>query len=540
MNTRIIIAFASLWILLGFQACTKQELITVNEPVELDENSIQYQQYMVERATELIKAYRFDQLGNTIDRIKDSEAKARVTALLTEYRDRAFNEALYYATPSGDTIFFFPPGIDSRLEAKRLYISNLYQKAVVNEIGVLHGFKNFPAVETVDMGNSLATGIKDLNGLPELKTFNWTFVPYYFGEFYPDVELAPVPLEFDFSENKKLEKINIHYVDLVNLKFPENKIPAVNFGSAIVNSADEIDRIAANSINITGTSTEEGLALKSKNIDTLILNLTQLRVIDIGESEILNLRISLIEQLTLNNKIEKLTLFAENIKQKPAFPNSLKELTISSYPLSDKDFSTASGLKKMTWGGAGYNDLILPNSLEDLTVSIPHPYSPVNYDYSNLSNLKKITIQDGDFDQATIQFPLNLESLTITSSGRRLTINGDGDYSHLINLNTFAVKLATVSKMPQLPSSISKLELLFVHFKDDGEVDLSHLTNLGSFLLQAQSSEQPVTLILPGNISEAALQAGAASINATQAIFIPVGSTVVDAPNWMLKYIRYL
>ena len=540
MNTRIIIAFASLWILLGFQACTKQELITVNEPVELDENSIQYQQYMVERATELIKAYRFDQLGNTIDRIKDPTERQKVLALLTEYRDRAFNEALYYATPSGDTIFFFPPGIDSRLEAKRLYISNLYQKAVVNEIGVLHGFKNFPAVETVDMGNSLATGIKDLNGLPELKTFNWTFVPYYFGEFYPDVELAPVPLEFDFSENKKLEKINIHYVDLVNLKFPENKIPAVNFGSAIVNSADEIDRIAANSINITGTSTEEGLALKSKNIDSLILNLTQLKVIDIGESEILNLRISLIEQLTLNNKIEKLTLFAENIKQKPAFPNSLKELTISSYPLSDKDFSTASGLKKMTWGGAGYNDLILPNSLEELTVSIPHPYSPVNYDYSNLSNLKKITIQDGDFDQATIQFPLNLESLTITSSGRRLTINGDGDYSHLINLNTFAVKLATVSKMPQLPSSISKLELLFVHFKDDGEVDLSHLTNLGSFLLQAQSSEQPVTLILPGNISEAALQAGAASINATQAIFIPVGSTVVDAPNWMLKYIRYL
>ncbi len=540
MNTRIIIAFASLWILLGFQACTKQELITVNEPVELDENSIQYQQYMVERATELIKAYRFDQLGNTIDRIKDPTERQKVLALLTEYRDRAFNEALYYATPSGDTIFFFPPGIDSRLEAKRLYISNLYQKAVVNEIGVLHGFKNFPAVETVDMGNSLATGIKDLNGLPELKTFNWTFVPYYFGEFYPDVELAPVPLEFDFSENKKLEKINIHYVDLVNLKFPKNKIPAVNFGSAIVNSADEIDRIAANSINITGTSTEEGLALKSKNIDSLILNLTQLKVIDIGESEILNLRISLIEQLTLNNKIEKLTLFAENIKQKPAFPNSLKELTISSYPLSDKDFSTASGLKKMTWGGAGYNDLILPNSLEELTVSIPHPYSPVNYDYSNLSNLKKITIQDGDFDQATIQFPLNLESLTITSSGRRLTINGDGDYSHLINLNTFAVKLATVSKMPQLPSSISKLELLFVHFKDDGEVDLSHLTNLGSFLLQAQSSEQPVTLILPGNISEAALQAGAASINATQAIFIPVGSTVVDAPNWMLKYIRYL
>jgi hypothetical protein len=461
-------------------------------------------------------------------------------ALLTEYRDRALNEALYYAKANGDTIFFFPPAIDNRFEAKRLYISNLYQKAVVNEIGVLHGFKNFPNVETIDIGNSLATGIKDLNGLPELKTFNWTFVPYYFGEFYPDVELAPVPLEFDFSENEKLENINIHYVDMVNLKFPKNKILGANFGSAIVNSADEIDRIAANSINITGTSTKEELTLKSQNIDSLILNLAQLKVLDISGSAILNLRTSLIEQLNLNNKIEKLILFAGNIKQKPTFPNSLKELTISSYSLSDKDFTTASGLKKMTWGGTGYDDLIFPNSLEDLTISVPYPYSPINYDYSNLSNLKKIRIEDGDFDQATIQFPSNLESLAITSSGRTLPILGSGDYSDLINLHTYAVKLVTFSEMPKLPSSISKLELLFARFKDNGVIDLSHLTNLNSFLIQAESSEQPITLILPSNISEAALQAGAASQNATQAIFLSAGSTVVDAPDWMLKYIKYL
>jgi hypothetical protein len=88
------ITLISLLALSTFQACSKEELITINDPLELDENSVQFQKYMEERAIQLIKEYRFDQLGNTIDRIKDPEAKARVVALLTEYRDRAFNEAL--------------------------------------------------------------------------------------------------------------------------------------------------------------------------------------------------------------------------------------------------------------------------------------------------------------------------------------------------------------------------------------------------------------------------------------------------------------
>lgn len=542
MKKTITIAIVSLLVLSGFQACTKEELITINEPLELDENSVQFQQYMEERAIQLIKEYRFDRLGNTIDRIKDPEARARVTALLTEYRDRAFNEALYYAKATGDTIFFFPPNIDNRFEAKRLYISNLYQKAVVNEIGVLHGFKNFPNVEIVELGNSLATGIKDLNGLPELKTFNWTFVPYYFGEFYPDVELAPVPLEFDFSQNHKLEQLNIQYVDLANLKFPTTKIMRVNFNSAILNSGDEIDRIAANSVRVSGSSEEQDIVLNAKNIDSLILAVTGLASLDVSESKILSLNAAEeIEKIKLNEGLKKLTLNATSLNEKPVFPNSLVELYLSRYTLSNKDFSMTT-VEKMSWSGPNtdYDELVFPSSLEELTLNIPHPYSPINKDFSNLGNLKKITLQEGDFDQSTMQFPSSLESLTITSSGRSLYVNGDVDYSNFINLNTFVVKLATFSKIPKLPSSISKLELLFVHFKDDGVVDLSHLTNLSSFILQAQSSEQPVTLILPSNISEAALQAGAASLNATQAIFIPVGSTVVDAPDWMLKYIRYL
>ena len=479
--------------LLLFQACTEEELVTINDPLELDENSLQYQQYMEERAIELIKTYRFDQLGNTIDRIKDPVTREKVLALLTEYRTIAFNEALYIAKPTNDTLFFFPPNVEDRKEAKGITLNyTMNSMTTLNAIGVLHGFKNFPKLENLIFYNSLATSIKDLNTLPELKRFDWRVDAYDFSQRYPDIELTPSPVDFDFSQNNKLEDLLLEYVEMGNLKFSTTKIKTVIIRNSVVNKGEDLDAFAANNLSIYGASKSAELTLKSKNIDSLTLYLDGLSSLDISGANMLKLDLSSkenLEKIKLNEGLKKLVSFrAGKLTEKPNFPKSLQELYIENYSLSDKNFSTASGLKNMTWSGAGHNELVLPNSLEALTVSIPSPYSPINYDYSNLHNLKKITIQNGDFDQTTIQFPLGLESLSITSSGRRLSINDDGDYSDFVNLNTYAVKLATYSKMPKLPSSISKLELLFVYFEDDGKVDLSHLTNLNSFLIQAESS----------------------------------------------------
>lgn len=531
------IGIISLLALSSFQACTKEELVTINNPLELDENSIQYQQYMEERAIQLIKEYRFDRLGNTIDRIKDPVARERVLALLAEYRNRAFNEALYYAKPNKDTIFFFPPNIDSRLEAKRLYISNLYQKAVVNEIGVLHGFKNFPNVETVDIGNSLATGIKDLNGLPELKTFNWTFEPYYFREFYPDVELAPRPLDFDFSQNHKLETVNISYVDLTNLKFPATKIKSVNLGEAIVNSGDVLNTIAANKVSIRGDSETRDLVLKTQYIDSLSFFVSGLTSLDVSESNLLNLYTIDIENITLNEGLQKLRLGADRLSAKPILPNSLEELDLVSYTLPDKDFSTATNVKRMLWAGLGYNDLALPIGIEELTISSQHPYPTLIKDFRSHDNLKKIIIHEADFDFGSVQFPQSLESLALMSFGSSIHIKSNGDYSDLHNLKTFAVKLAKFDKMPLLPSSLLKLEMLFADFTDSDVVDLSHLTNLNSIFMQAG---RPITLILPNNLTEAAVIAGAKSLQSTAAFYLPTGSTIVNAPSWLDQYVGYL
>jgi len=364
------VGIISLLALSSFQACTKEELITINDPLELDENSVQFQQYMEERAVQLIKKYRFDQLGNTIDRIKDPVVRERVIALLTEYRDRAFNEALYYAKPNGDTIFFFPPNIDNRFETKRLLISNLYQKAVVNEIGVLHGFKNFPNVETVDIGNSLATGIKDLNSLPELKAFHWTFEPYYFAQFYPEVELAPRPLEFDFSQNDKLETVNIQYVDLANLKFPVTKIKNVSLTDAIVNKSQEINAITANDIRIAGVSEAKDLVLTSQATDALILNLAGVSSLDMSEANIKTFTNGLgVEKIKFNEGLKKLSLNAIDLKELPTFPISIEELTVHNYPFA-----------------ANY-----PNQLKKLTYSYRNSHS-VDPDLSHLTHLEDLFI----------------------------------------------------------------------------------------------------------------------------------------------------
>src|SRR5690606_25641782 len=188
------------------------------------------------------------------------------------------------------------------------------------------GFKNFPNVETVDIGNSLATGIKDLNSLPELKAFHWTFEPYYFAQFYPEVELAPRPLEFDFSQNDKLETVNIQYVDLANLKFPVTKIKNVSLTDAIVNKSQEINAITANDIRIAGVSEAKDLVLTSQATDALILNLAGVSSLDMSEANIKTFTNGLgVEKIKFNEGLKKLSLNAIDLKEQPIFPISIEE-----------------------------------------------------------------------------------------------------------------------------------------------------------------------------------------------------------------------
>ena len=491
-----------------FQGCTKEKLVTVNEPLELDENSPQYQRYMAERAINFIKLYRFDKLGNTIDRITDPDIKAEVMALYNEYRKRASEEALYFVTPGNDTLYFIPSitgrpadqtGLSINFVPTTFDLQN--QRNIINSRGILQGFKIFPNVENVGFLNSLATGLKDLEFMPKLQTFNWEIMTGIMEAAYPDEDvITPTKLDADFSKNNNLETLSLNYIDIADMKFPTNKVKTFTLTYGIFNSNESLDGLAANDVKILYSKPDRtDVVLKAQNIDSLSLNLSlyptvyTLTNLDVTGSNLLKLDVGTqqVEKLSLNAGLKKLILNGNQLTAKPTLPPGLEELTLNGYSLSDKDLSAAGGLKKVQL--------------------------------------------DGSFDVSGLVLSQSVEQLTLGYGNK----TGSMDFGYLANLKTFETNGApTLSEMPRLPSAVTKVDLFgFDITAANPTLDLTLLTNL-NFLRVYASSATPVTLSLPGNLTEQAVQAGMMSVNGHDgAIILPQGSTIVNAPEWLSDYV---
>jgi len=485
-----------------FTACKKEELVVVNEPLELDENSPQYQEYMVERAINLIELFRFDKLGNTIDRIKDPAKKAGILAMLDEYRTRARNEAWYYVTPENDTLYFFPPVEGSRLEAKNslinftpIFIQFPWQKQIVNVKGILHGMGIFPNLEEFGAINCLATGVKDVDQMPNLKSFSWAFMADYLPYFYPDLVLEPFPFEADFSKNSKLESLILEYADISKLKFPATKLKTFSLGTGIINENDALDGLSANNVGLAAVSAKSDMILKAKNIDSLKIA-TTLASFDISESNILKLEASGIEKLKFNSGLKKLILDGRHVTESPSFPAGLEELSLDSYILQGSDLRSLSDLKYVSLNsGGGLNKIDLdkwklPQNIQRLSLAGSFDGTFDFSSFSELSEARFDNIRDGQsVINTTITFPPNIQTLWCTGS-------------------------------------IS------------GKVDLSQITNLRSFYFSEYQpflgDWEPVELILPPNLTEAQV---ALWNYGNPVIYARISTLIVNAPEWMSKYI---
>lgn len=428
-----------------FTACKKQELVVVNEPLELDENSPEYQEYMIERAINLIELFRFDKLGNTIDRIKDPVKKAEILAMLDEYRTRAKNEAWYYVTPENDTLYFFPPVEGSRLEAKNslinftpIFLQFPWQKQIVNVKGILHGMGIFPNLEEFGAVNCLATGIKDVDQMPNLKSFSWIFMADYLPYFFPDLVLEPFPFEADFSKNTKLENLTLEYADISKLKFPAAKLKVFSLNMGIINENDALEGLSANNVGLDAVSAKSDMVLKAKNIDSLKIG-TVLASFDISESNILKLEAAGIKKLKLNSGLKKLILDGRDVTESPSFPVGLEELVLNSYILSGADLRSYSDLKYVSLNsGGGLNKIDLdgwklPQNINRLSLEGSFDGT---FNFSSLSDLSEVrldNIRDGQSAiNTTITFPSGVQSLWCTGS-----ISGKVDLSQITNLNRF-------------------------------------------------------------------------------------------------------
>ena len=93
------ITFLFLLSLLGTWSCTKERLVIQDRELQFDENSREIPDLSGQSgACSTFVTFRFEKLGDVLDKINDESVKKNLQDSLRKYRYIAETEALYYAT----------------------------------------------------------------------------------------------------------------------------------------------------------------------------------------------------------------------------------------------------------------------------------------------------------------------------------------------------------------------------------------------------------------------------------------------------------
>lgn len=519
-------------------SCTKEELRVNNIELDLKENSPEYQVYLAERAMQFIRSYSFYQLGNILDKIEDAAVKKNLTDSLQKYRKQAADNALFFIDDKKDSIFVWIGGEDP-LERTGANASFFASQGVIlpNVDAPLYGFDKFPKLQGIGLNDCLATGLEGLDKLPELKSVALLRDPNLFRTRYPTREFEFIPIKMDLSKNKKLELLYLQNYDIANIIFPDNKVKLLQLNAVVPIPSDGLNHVKADKILFYSGpfEFENTLVLNNNNVDTLYFQkdagdnlpgkeyswFPGLKIIDVRETNLKALFINfntnnymksaadgnVMEKVLVNEGLLSLSLNSKALKEPVSFPNSLQKMELANYLF-----------------GA---DLTSLNQLKTLGI-----YYSTNYDY--------------EFDLAKWQFPQSLEQLDIIG-----TINKDIDFTALTHLKTVSVKaegynvIASVNAEVKLPATLEKVDINGCKLAPpSGTVDFSNLTNLTSFWINLAASsadgQQPITLILPPNLSEQTLITGKEEQGSWyKPIRLKTGSTIVNKQSWMDPYIEY-
>lgn len=537
-----IILLLMLGLFLGMVSCTKEELRINNNELVLNENSPEYQVYLAERAMQFIRSYRFYEMGNTLDKITDPAVKKNLTDSLTKYRSIAADNAIYFINEKNDSIFVFL-GLENPLErtaAGASFFSSQYM-IYPNVDAPLYGFDRFPKLEYIGCSDGLATGLEGLDKLPELKNVSLLRDPDLFRTRYPTREFEFIPIKMDLSKNLKLEKLWLRNYDISNIIFPDNKVDLLELEGGLIPS-EGLNHIKAKRVLFTSDYRfapyivfDNNMVVKNNNVDTLYfqkdgtdprpgtesLYFSGLKTLDVKETELKNLVVSFnsnnsmksaaegnaIEEVLVNEGLLSLSLNSKALKEPVSFPSSLQKMELANYLF-----------------GADLSGL---NQLKTLGV-----YYSTNYDY--------------EFDAAKWQFPISLEQLDIIG-----TVNKDIDFTALTHLKSISFKaegylvIASLNAEIKLPATIEKVDINgYKLAPPSGTVDFSNLTNLKSFWINlvtgSAAGQQPITLILPPNLTEQALITGRDAYGSGwKPIRLKTASTIVNKQSWMDDYIEF-
>ena len=443
-----------------FASCEKGDILNiVNQDIDLNENSSEYQEYLKERIDTYLAIYRFEEAKRSITKITDPTIKKDIWLKYNRYYQESLTQGCGYILESGDTLFLKVKNDDNIASNQLKSLSEFYDyvglKSTNKDI-TLWGLANFPSLETLWFPSCFVSKVQDLDKLTKLKVFSFEANKEKYDWWFTNKPFKPVDVAgYNLSKNNQLETLSFKGADLTNLKVP--------------------------------TTTLQSLSLKNGVYTNANLNNIHAKVIDIESSDAAD------EQLIINNKALQSLSISTNTTENKAFKllnvanTSLRKLNVV------ENADEAHSLKK----------IILNDKIDTLTVGgylnqIVSLHKSVELEgLSKLNKLKHFAYNPDFSAVATKDLPKNIEYLEVDGSGNVPYKDNDSfDYSHLTKLKVYSNGKFLSANM-KFPEQLDSIHLFpSVAFGDIKIIDFSNtkLTAGYVYIGQLEKNGEPIPM----------------------------------------------
>lgn len=529
-----------------FASCEKGDILNiVNQDIDLNENSSEYQEYLKERIDTYLAIYRFEEAKRSITKITDPTIKKDIWLKYNRYYQEALTQGCGYILESGDTLFLKVKNDDNIASNQLKSLSEFYDyvglKSTNKDI-TLWGLANFPSLETLWFPSCFVSKVQDLDKLTKLKVFSFEANKEKYDWWFTNKPFKPVDMAgYNLSKNNQLETLSFKGADLTNLKVPTTTLQSLSLKNGVYTNAN-LNNIHAKVINIESSdAADEQLIINNKALQSLSIstNTTEnkaFKLLNVANTSLRKLNVvenadeaHSLKKIILNDKIDTLTVggYLNQIVSlhKSVELEGLSKLNKLKHFAYNPDFSAVATKD-------------LPKNIEYLEVdgsgNVPYKDND-SFDYSHLTKLK--VYSNGKFLSANMKFPEQLDSIhlfpsvafgdikIIDFSNTKLTAG----YVYIGQLEKNGEPIPMFKKMI-FPATLKRIELY--NLKTE-VLDLSRCTQLEKLTINETGLENLhiKKIILPKNLKKSQF-VGEYSISLQN---ISNNTVIENKPSWLVS-----
>ena len=546
MNKTYITLAATTALALALNSCQKGDLLNVvQDDVELNENTAQYQEFIKERVTDYARAYRFEQARANLPKLTDEANRKEGERIINFYHAKALKDGFAYLLPNGDSLFLKMKNEENLPPEKIEHILQFNQYAEFKGLGqdvTLWGAGNFPNTKSIYITEAQITKMLDLDKLTKLEEVRLIFEAGNFDYtlWFPNRPFKPIDVSgYDFSKNDKITWMEFKHCDLTAIKAPTNVFPMFKASYCEYN-ANTINTPRARKMQFeTCNILDPDIKVTNPHLRSLTIttdfdaNNRGFRTFDISASRIncfsinqQNSKQHEVEEIKLNQYLDTLEILGLGNRQKKANIvgldkiNKLKRLAydFTVWPMLPQDIPCA------------VTSLSLPGS------NTPDIKVGTKIDYTKVQGLRELENQQ--FITANTIYPENLDSLVLKPLNYINPVKTlDLSHTKLKRCELyFGWTYGTQEGLPdmprieliKMPTTIEKLDLSSI--KTD-VLDLTGLDNL-RFLKINDDLDNPIKrIIFPKNLKRSNFKKSDDFI-----IRVDKGKTkLVNYPSWVTQ-----